>query len=346
MKKVRFRSLWVAFAVITFLVLVATAILVMGIAFVLFRFGYLEGHQGGPLIPVMVLLVLSAMVGAVLILFVGRVLLKPIQQFGAAANEVAKGNFEIKVSERNRIKEVNDMAASFNMMVQELSGIETLRSDFIANVSHEFRTPLAAIEGYVTLLQDHSLPETDKAEYVQMIIGSTRQLSALTENILNLSKLENQEVVIDKKKFRLDEQIRETILLLESKWSEKNIELVVELEDVHFFGSKSLLRQIWQNLLDNAIKFTPANGRVEVHLAVQNQKAVVQIKDSGRGMEAEETKRIFDKFYQSDAARKEVGYGLGLALVKRISDLCGGEVSVESNPGEGSNFIVALEITE
>lgn len=342
MRKMRFASLWMAFAAITFFILLATALIMSVLAVFLFRFGYFSTHRGGPLVPILFLLILSAIVGASMFLLVGRIFIRPIRQLSEAAKEIAKGNFKISIEENNRIQEVNELASNFNLMVHELSGIETLRTDFVTNVSHEFKTPLSAIEGYATLLQDKTASDNERMEYTHMIIDSTRQLSTLAENILSLSRLENQEALLDKSVFRLDEQIRESILLLESKWAEKGIELVVDLEKANYIGSKNLLKQVWVNLLDNAIKFTPENGQVEVSLSIQENEITISIKDSGRGIESEEISHIFDKFYQSDKARKETGNGLGLALVKRIVDLSGGVIMVTSQYGTGSEFTVRL----
>lgn len=345
MKQKRFPSLWVIFAVITFFVLLFTAFIIACIAITLFRLGFLAEYTETPLIPISFLLILSVIFGMVLFLFVGRIILQPIKQFSEASKEVAKGNFTIKLQENSKIKEVQDMAYSFNLMVQELSGIETLRTDFVTNVSHEFKTPLAAIEGYATLLQDKDMTDAERDEYAKMIIDSSRQLSTLTENILNLSRLENQEVVLDRKAFRLDEQIREAILLLENRWSEKNIELMVDLAKTSYIGNKNLLRQVWVNLFDNAVKFTPENGCIQIRLFRGENGITVTIADSGRGIEPAQLTHIFDKFYQADKARKETGNGLGLALVKRIVDLCGGEVKVSSQMGQGSGFTVTLPDT-
>jgi signal transduction histidine kinase len=332
MRKIRFASLWMAFAAITFFILLATALIMSVLAVFLFRLGYFSAHRGGPLVPILFLLILSAIVGASMFLLVGRIFIRPIRQLSEAAKEVAKGNFMISIEENNRIQEVTELASNFNLMVHELSGIETLRTDFVTNVSHEFKTPLSAIEGYATLLQDNNASDNERMEYTHMIIDSTKQLSTLAENILSLSRLENQEDLLDKVEFRLDEQIRESILLFESKWTEK----------VSYIGSKNLLKQVWINLLDNAIKFTPEYGQVEVSLSIQGNEISISIKDTGRGIEPAEISHIFDKFYQSDKARKEAGNGLGLALVKRIVDLSGGTIIVQSQSITGSEFTVRL----
>jgi len=191
-------------------------------------------------------------------------------------------------------------------------------------------------------LQDKSVPESERDEYIKTIIDSSKQLSVLTENILNLSKLENQEVVFDKKEFRLDEQIREAVLMLENKWSEKEIDLIVDLSKVNYVGNKNLLRQVWLNLIENAVKFTPENGCIEIRLISIEDQITVKIRDNGRGIGESDIKHIFDKFYQADRARKQTGNGLGLALVKRIIDLCGGSIEVQSETEKGSEFTVIL----
>lgn len=343
MKKKHFASLWFMFAVLTFFVFLSVFAVVAVIAFTLSHMGYLAKFNDTPLIPIVALLFLSVIFGMVLFLFVGQVILKPVQRFSEAIKIVAKGDFSIELSnEKSRIKEVQDITQNFNLMVRELSSIETLRSDFVTNVSHEFKTPLAGIEGYASLLQDKSLPESERDECIKLIIDSSKQLSALTENILDLSRLENQEVVLDKKEFRIDEQIREAVLLLENKWTEKNIDLIVNLVKVKYVGNKNLLRQVWLNLLENAVKFTPENGCIEIHLLNIGDQITVKVKDNGRGMEQAEINHIFDKFYQVDRARKQTGNGLGLALVKRIIDLCGGSIEVQSELGKGSEFTVML----
>lgn len=227
-------------------------------------------------------------------------------------------------------------------MTYDLSHIETLRSDFVANVSHEFKTPIASIEGYATLLQNPELSREKHDRYVEKILENSRRLSGLSSNILALSKLENQETVMDKREFRLDEQIRKTILLLEGKWAEKGIEFDMDLPRVMVYGSEPLLARVWANLLDNAIKYSPENGVVRVSLQRDGQKIHTAIADQGPGMTEEVCRHIFEKFYQGDPSRRAEGNGLGLALAKRIVELCQGRITVESAPGKGAVFVVEL----
>ncbi len=195
-------------------------------------------------------------------------------------------------------------------------------------------------------MQDHDLSPKERQEYSRLIIESTRQLSSLSSNILKLSKLENQEYIVDKSQFGLDEQIRQALLLLEAQWNDKNINLDLDLEPVVFYGNEDLLMQVWLNLLGNAIKFTDRGGGIAVHLSTTGHAVTVTITDSGIGMTEEVMKHIFVKFYQGDKSRSAEGNGLGLPLVRRIVELCGGEVSVESKVGEGSVFVVTFPVEE
>lgn len=343
-EKRQYASLWIAFASLTFIVQMVIIILIVLIAVFLFHKGFFTPRNGMPLAPILILIVISLCIGCALSLLVGRLFLKPMKLLSDASIEVAKGNFNISLPDESRVRDVSTFIQNFNKMTRELSGIETLRSDFIANVSHEFKTPLSAIEGYASLLQTPGLSFDEHLEYTQMIIDSTRQLSTLTENILSLSKLENQEVLPVTETFRLDENIREAIVMLEGKWTKKNIDLQIKLDKVTITSSANLLKQVWINLIDNAVKFTPNGGRVELLLKEDNvkQQVIFSITDSGIGMSPDEIKHIFDKFYQSDKARTDNGNGLGLALVKRIVTLLDGNISVYSTDGTGTTVIIVL----
>lgn len=344
MKKRRSVSkLWVAFAMITFLVLITTTIVFGGVFFFYFESRDVTLFHGKPIIFIIFLLLLSFSEGIILFSFVGKIILRPIMDLNEATKKVATGDFTVRVtSTPSRINEVSEMMRNFNKMVQDLARIETLQNDFVVNVSHEFKTPLAAIEGYATLLQDEQLDVAERTEYLQIIMESTQQLSRLSENVLKLSKLENQEAILDKKVFRLDEQIRQVILLLENKWSEKNIDIQVELEKLEYYSSESLLWQVWLNLIDNAIKFSKKNGEIRIGMRVTDSNVFVTVKDDGRGIAQDEIKHLFDKFYQGDSSRGEGGNGLGLPLAKRIVRLCNGGITVVSKENEGAEFVVTL----
>lgn len=230
MKKSIFKSLWWYFVSLVFLIILSSLLIMAPLAFLYIHFSNTTQHGRVPFSPILVIVLLSLVIGSIITIMVGKKILSPITIFSNAAKEIAKGNFEIELNESHRINEISEMAHHFNIMAQELRSIETLRNDFVVNVSHEFKTPIASIEGYATLLQDKTITEEEHDEYTEMIIGSARQLSMLSGNILKISKLENQEVISEKKEYRLDEQLRQAILLLETLWEPKQMTLNIELE--------------------------------------------------------------------------------------------------------------------
>jgi len=336
-------KIWFYFVVLVFFTLIFTFMILMGLTVSFFRMEIIEREISHRLMfPFIMLIFLSVVLGTSVSLFVARKFLKPIASFSRAVNEVAKGNFSVRMDESERIREIRELTHDFNCMVHELSRVETLRSDFLDNASHEFKTPIAAINGYATLLQDKSLADSERDEYVKLIAEGSKRLSSLAENILNLSKLENQETILDKKKYRLDEQMREAVLLLENHWSGKNIEPEVDLEKIIYFGGRELLAQVWFNLLDNAVKYTDYGGKISIKLYKSESSVVAKISDTGVGIDEKDIPRIFEKFYQADKTRRDSGSGIGLALAKRIVVLCGGTIEARSERGKGSVFTVTL----
>ena len=223
---------------------------------------------------------------------------------------------------------------------------KTLRffaSDFVSNVSHEFKTPISAIEGYATLLQDDDMPISEEQEqYINKILFNTRRLSHLAGNILLLSKIEHQSIQTRQNWYRLDEQIRQSIVMMEPKWSEKEIEFDVDMMDVEYLGNENLICHVWDNLLSNAIKFSPCGGTIYIRMMPEGEKIRFSIENEGPQIREDSMKHIFDKFYQCDSSHKQEGNGLGLALVKQILNLCKGTISVENIPGSGCRFTVIL----
>lgn len=272
----------------------------------------------------------------------GNIMLRPIYNIKQAMLSIAKGDFDVELNERGYTKEIIEMTDAFNKMVAELKSVEMLREDFVANVSHEFKTPLASIEGYAMLLQDHELSEEERLEYTRIIIDNTQKLSSMTSNILKLSKLEHQEISLNKSNFRLDEQIRQVIVSLEEKWSQKEIDLEIDFENLKFRGDEELLGHVWANLIENAIKFSYQKGRIEMGLKAFGNEVIFSIKDYGIGMDKSTKCHIFEKFYQGDSSRSTKGNGLGLAIVKQVITLSGGEIVVESELGQGTLFEVHL----
>jgi signal transduction histidine kinase len=342
MGRQRTHTLWFFFVVTVFSILLATGFIMFLVAAIVINSSLYRASFRNPMLGIILLFLISLIVGTVISIVIGRSILRPIVRLGEAAGRVAGGDFKAFLPERGRVREIRNMAVSFNKMVRHLGGTETLRSDFVASVSHEFRTPLGAIEGYATLLQGEGLTQAETEEYTAAIIESTRQLSALTGNILRISKLENQGILPEKARFRLDEQIRDAFLALEPRWSAKGLELDIDLEDVEVYGCEELLKQVWLNLIENAVKFTPEGGAVTARLSAEGEKVRVLVADTGEGMSEETRSRMFEKFYQGAAARNLEGSGLGLTLVKRILDLSGGEIRVDSAPGRGTAITVTL----
>lgn len=330
------------FSLLIFLSLTITVALTGALAMLLFHLGILSGPNRG--VVIFVVAAVSILVGTVLSKYAGRHPLSAISAMSEATKEVAKGNFDVELDEDSPIEELRDMAHSFNRMTKELAGTELLRSDFVENVSHEFKTPLSAIEGYATLLQKPGLSEEKRAEYTGKILYNTRRLSTLTSNILLLSRLENQELDIPRETFCLDEQLREVILSQEEGWVGKGLELEVDLDSADYRGNRDLLAQVWQNLLGNAVKFVPERGLVRVLLRREENRLRVSVVDTGPGMSGEVQRRVFEKFYQGDPSRGSQGNGLGLVLAKRVVDLHGGEIVVSSKEGKGTTFTVYLPL--
>lgn len=335
-------TLWGSFVASIFFTMMVSSFVITGLLMMAEKNGLINFRLHKPLFPIVSFLLTGIVVGTMISMFVGHRIMKPLINLSDAIKEVSHGNFDIRLNEKIGLEQVRETAHSFNIMTHELSGIETLRNDFISNVSHEFKTPLASIEGYATLLQSSGLSEADKLEYTRLIIESTKKLSTLTSNILSLSKLENQEILPDSEQFFLDEQLRRVLLSLEPQWSAKEIDLDIELEPTLFIGSEELLEPVWFNLLGNAIKFTPAGGTVGIDIKSSQSKVFVTVSDTGIGISPHAQQHIFEKFYQADKMRASDGNGLGLALVGRIISLCKGGIDVKSQEGKGTSFTVWL----
>ena len=296
-----------------------------------------------PYLTIMLVTIVSLAIGVAMSLYLGKKFIKPISDLKVATEKVAKGDFNVIVEDIPE-SETGELIENFNVMVKELQKNEILKNDFISNVSHEFKTPLSTIQGYATLLQDESLNEEDKQKYTQIIIESTTKLTALVNNILKISKIDNRKITIETNVYQLDEQIRESILSLENMWANKNIDFDINLESIEIVSDENLLSNVWNNLLSNAIKFSDNNGKISINLTKDDNNAIVSIKDYGCGIKEEDIPYIFDKFYQTEKSHNIEGNGLGLALVKKIVTLLNGSVTVNSNINEGSEFIVTLPL--
>ena len=296
-------------------------------------------------IPLLIQLNIFSLVIALLAThFLSKMFFDPIKELRLGMQKIADGNFDTRLETKSSSEEIQELFAGFNMMAGKLGATEILQTDFVSNVSHEFKTPINAIEGYTMLLQSTENIDETENEYIEKILFNTRRLSSLVSNILLLSKLENQSIQTHREKYALDEQIREDILALESLWEPKDIEFDVDLDAVRYYGNKNVLHHVWSNLLSNAIKFSPNGGIIKMRLFKENERIVFIIEDNGPGLSEEAKKHLFDKFYQADTSHKEEGNGLGLALVKNIISLCDGEISAENLDVGGCRFTVTLPI--
>ena len=266
----------------------------------------------------------------------------PIKKLRIAMDKVADGDFSVRLEEKSSSKEIMEIYTGFNLMAHELSSTEILRTDFVSNVSHEFKTPINAIEGYSTLLQGSENLDDEQKEYIEKILFNTQRLSSLVGSILLLSKLENQQIPTNQTEYRLDEQIRQSVVALESAWVQKDIELDVELDRVSYLGNEQMMRHVWDNLISNAVKFSPQGGTVKLCLTQKARKLTFTIEDQGPGLSEDAQKHIFDKFYQEDSSHKQEGSGLGLALAKRILTIEKGQITAENIHEGGCRFTVTL----
>ena len=275
---------------------------------------------------------------------------RPVKQISEAARKMIQGDFSVRVPHISKLvadDQFNVIIDCINTMAEELSSVETLRTDFIANVSHEMKTPLAVMQNYGTLLQSPDLSEEKRLEYAKAVSDASRRLADMMTNILKLNRLDNQQIYPKTETYDLGEQLCECLLQYESTWENRGIEIDTEIEDGVFVSADSeLLSLVWNNLFSNAFKFTERGGTVILTLSTDDQHAIVKVKDTGCGMSPEIGAHIFEKFYQGDTSHATQGNGLGLALVKRVVDIMQGEIGVESAVGVGTTFTVKVRRAE
>ena len=292
------------------------------------------------------MLLISALFTAIDIIRRSLTVKRPIKRILDATRRIANGDYSARIepfNTPNAIDDFNQIISDFNKMAEELSTTETLRTDFLASVSHELKTPLAVIRNYTTLLQDEVLQQDKRTEYIKAISDTTECFAELISNILRLNKLENQQIFPKDDTYDLGEQLCECLLRFESVWEQKEIEIESNIaENIKVKADNELFYVVWNNLFSNAIKFTSAGGRVTISMTVDQEFAMVSVSDTGCGMSCEVGRHIFDKFYQGDSSHSIQGNGLGLALVKRIIEITGSDITVSSEVGVGSIFTVKL----
>lgn len=266
---------------------------------------------------------------------------KCLTELTKGLDKVANGNFDYRIESNSR-NAFNAIYSDFNKMAEELAGVKSLRESFVHDFSHEFKTPIASINGFANLLLEGNVTEEERAQFLKIIADESARLSHLAESTLLMSNLDNLTFIGESAPYRLDNQIRDCVIMLSRRWEEKNIAITSDMDEVTFCGNGGMMQQVWINLLVNAFKFTPSGGEVSVTLKQAGDRIVATVADTGVGMTEEVRARVFDKYFQGDRSRSIEGNGLGLSIVKRICDLHGGEISVASVKGEGSAFTVIL----
>lgn len=291
-----------------------------------------------------VISVVSTFFGIVLAMrYSAQKILGPIKQINEATKKIAIGDFNINL-DCEREDEIGELTKNFNLMAKDLNKIEVLQKDFINNMSHEMKTPISSIKGFAQLLKKENLTEEEKQEYIDIIVEESDRLLHISSNILKLSKVQNKEKISKQEEIDIGKQINKVLLTLENKYLEKNIKIKTDFQKVVIYGDEDLLYQAWLNLIDNSIKFTKENGNIQINIKRKENLAIISIKDDGIGMTKEESRKIFERFYQVDESHYSQGSGLGLSIVSKIISLFDGKINVESEKGKGSNFIVELPI--
>ncbi len=331
--------------VVIFALLVVIGGTITGLVFLLINLGFVSDNrllEHGAAVAILV--IISVLLGGALSYLFSRITMKPVNRIIDSFNQLASGNFSTRLeftgswAKHATVREITD---SFNTMAEELENTEMLRSDFINNFSHEFKTPIVSISGFAKLLKHGNLTEEQKAEYISIIAEESSRLASMATNVLDLTKVENQTILTGQTTFNLSEQIRGCILLLESKWSAKHIELHIDFDEYDVYANEEMLKQVWINLIDNAVKFSPDYGIVSVGISKNNGLITVSVTNSGVDIPAECIDRIFNKFYQADESHSSEGNGIGLAIVKQAVKLHGGTVIADSRKGR-TTFTVML----
>ncbi len=335
----------VKFTTITINSVIFSSLLVTFTSFIVIRSFQLEAaFQIFPVLFIGIPLLASGIVSIIFTIIATEKSHKELNVFLDAINKVAQGDFSVKLDEK-KPKVLKLLYISFNQMVNELNSVQILRNDFISSFSHEFKTPIVSIRGFAKLAKMPDITDEERNEYLDIIITEINRLVSLSNSTLLLTNLESKEMVIEKEKYSLDEQIRESIVLLQDKWEAKNINFNLELDEVNYRGNKDLLQQLWINIIDNAIKFSFEKGNIDISLKNFDENNLkVTITDKGIGMNEETLMQIFNKFYQHDPARQSEGIGLGLSISKRIVDLSDGHISAQSEIEKGTTFTVLLPI--
>lgn len=335
--------LTIIFAAVVFCIITITVIIVGSAVYLLVQIGLLnEISIADARLPIIVLAIASILIGTLVAAIVSRIPLKPMNKLISGMNQLAIGDFKVRIDLGN-ISIAKEVSNSFNTLADELENTEMLRSDFVNNFSHEFKTPIVSIRGFAKLLKKGNLSVVQQQEYLEIIVDESTRLADLATNVLNLAKVENQSILTDISYFNLSEQIRNCILLLEKKWIKKKLTFIADFDEYMIYANEELLKQVWINLIDNAVKFSYEGGEIGISITEVRGKVVISVKNNGPEISSDDKKRIFDKFWQSDTSHSSEGTGIGMSIARRIVLLHKGQITVNSSPIE-TIFAVTLPI--
>ena len=330
------------FSITIFLTILITLFFSILIIFLLVKLKIMKNYNFHK-IPILVFALISLLCGAIISSFTSKKAFHPFTKIMFAIDQISKGNYNVKIDLKGP-NEIMELGEKFNNMTNELNSVEMLRSDFINTFSHEFKTPIVSIRGFAKLLKRDDLTEEEKERYLDIIIDESERLTELSTNVLSLSKIEQQTILTNKSKFNVSEEIRLVIVLLFSKWNRKNIDIAFDAEEFYILGNQELLKQVWINLLDNAIKFTPEFKAINIKIKKSKESLIFNFINEGEEISEEVKKHIFDKFYQGDKSRNIRGNGLGLSIAKKIVDLHNGSLILETSNYKETVFTVTLPI--
>jgi len=348
MKPFRIRTLKVRLIISIFVMITAVYGLITLTLLLVYHGGLFEAYelfQSGRLsmlFLIVIFFIISVVIGALVFYRFNQLFLTPLNELGAALKQVEKGHYNVAVSTDVRVRELHRLMNGFNRMTKEISSAQLLKKDFISYFSHEFKTPITSIRGFSRQIKERELDPAKQKEYIDIIYRESGRLIKLSSNVLTLTKLDHQTTLTEMKAFSLDEQLRRTLLVLERQWTEKGLELILDLQQVKIMNNEEIIQQIWVNVLSNAINYSHQGGQLKIQCKKDGECVKVRIRDYGAGMPDAVRERIFEEFYQGDASRGAGGNGLGMTIVKRIIDLCGGKIVIKSQLQKGTIVIVYL----
>ena len=330
------------FSVMIFTIMLLSMLIIGALFVVLMNFGIFD-WKNSKNIPLVLIsfAVICLITGTIIAAIISHIPLSPIREVIKGIDKLASGDFNTRINLRGPA-EIQNLNNSFNHMAEELGSTELLRNDFVNNFSHEFKTPIVSIMGFAKMLKYNDLSQEERTDYLNIIIDESKRLSELATNVLNITKIENQIILSEKSQFNVTEQIRLIIAVLEPKWSKTNLLFRFECEEIFIKANEELLRQVWMNIIDNAIKFSPPNSEIEINIFDSPDENVFKITDHGNGMPPETAKLIFNKFYQGDTSHSAKGNGLGLTISRKIIQLHKGSIIVEKTDINGTTFKISL----